>query len=364
MNRIILSPSKYIQGPGELSKLGQYFANLGKEGAFAIVDPFILDLYKEDIMSGFAKEGALVSLDRFNGECSKNEVNRLVKQVQEAKLDVIMGIGGGKTIDTAKAVAYYAQLPIVVVPTIASTDAPCSALSVLYTDEGEFDEYLMLRSNPEMVVLDTRVIAKAPSRLLVAGIGDAMSTYFEARACHRAKAKTMAGGESSLTALALAKLCLDTLLADGLKAKLSVDNQVSSGAVENIIEASTYLSGIGFESGGLAAAHAIHNGMTVLEECHHMYHGEKVAFGTLVQLTLENEDQEEILMLMEFYQSLGLPTTLEDLGVDYTKKDRIMMFAKASTVEGETIHNMPFKVTAEDVYSAILVTDALGRLCK
>lgn len=83
-----------------------------------------------------------------------------------------------------------------------------------------------------------------------------------------------------------------------------------------------------------------------------MYHGEKVAFGTLVQLSLENEKHEKILKLMKFYKILGLPTTLEALGVDKTKKDRIMMFTKASCEEGETIHNMPFKVTAEDVYYA------------
>lgn len=360
MKRVVFSPSKYIQGPGELGNLQQYFTNLGKKGAYAIVDPFIVDNYKGEIEKGFNETNTTLVIEKFNGECSKNEVNRLVENVGQNKLDVILGIGGGKTIDTAKAVAYYAELPIIVVPTIASTDAPCSALSVLYTDDGEFDEYLMLRSNPNAVVLDTDIIAKAPSRLLVAGMGDAMATYFEARACHRSNAQTMAGGQCSLAALALAKLCLDTLLEDGLKAKLSVDHGVSSKAVENIIEASTYLSGMGFESGGLAGAHAIHNGMTVLEECHHMFHGEKVAFGTLVQLALENESQEEIMKLVRFYKTLGLPITLKDLGVDSSETDRIMMFAKASCVEGETIHNMPFKVKAEDVYSAILVADELG----
>lgn len=89
----------------------------------------------------------------------------------------------------------------------------------------------------------------------------------------------MAGGASTLAALAIARLCYTTLLEDGYKAKVAVEQCVSTKAVENIIEANTYLSGIGFESSGTAAAHAIHNGMTQLEECHHCYHGEKVAFG-------------------------------------------------------------------------------------
>lgn len=360
MARVIFSPSKYIQGAGEINNLQKYFTSLGEKGAYAVIDPFIISNYEEDIVKGFKETGTTIVTEKFNGESSENEVKRIVKEVEKQGLDVIIGIGGGKTIDTAKAVAYYTKLPIMIVPTIASTDAPCSALSVLYTDEGMFDRYLMLRSNPNIVMIDTNIVVKAPSRLLVAGIGDALSTYFEARACHRSNAISMAGGHCSLAALAIAELCLKTLLEDGLKAKLAAENQVTSKAVENIIEANTYLSGLGFESAGLAAAHAIHNGMTVLEECHGMYHGEKVAFGTIVQLVLENADLDEIMEIIVFSESLGLPTTLKDLGIDNTKLDRIMMFAKASCAEGETIHNMPFEVSVEDVYSAILVADRLG----
>lgn len=360
MTRAIFSPSKYIQGAGEINNLQKYFTNLGEKGAYAIVDPFIMSNYQTDIVKGFKENNTNIVLEKFNGECSKNEIDRIIKNIEDQGLDVIVGIGGGKTIDTAKAVSYYTSLPVIIVPTIASTDAPCSALSVLYTDDGIFDRYLMLKSNPNLVLVDTNIVAKAPARLLVAGIGDALATYFEARACKQSGAKSMAGGNCSLAALAIAELCLNTLLEDGLKAKLSVDNNVNSKAVENIIEANTYLSGIGFESGGLAAAHAIHNGMTALEECHQMYHGEKVAFGTIVQLVLENADLEEIMEIVEFCKSVGLPTNLKDLGVDNTKLDRIMMFAEASCAKDETIHNMPFEVSKEDVYSAILLADKLG----
>lgn len=90
-------------------------------------------------------------------------------------------------------------------------------------------------------------------------------------------------------------------------------------ALERIIEANTYLSGIGFESSGLAAAHAIHNGFTILEECHHLYHGEKVAFGTLAQLVLQNSPMDEIETVLGFCQRVGLPVTLAQMGV---KEDR------------------------------------------
>lgn len=297
----------------------------------------------------------------FNKECCRKEINRLIKVVEDNRCECIIGIGGGKLLDTAKAVSYYAHIPVVIVPSIASTDAPCSALSVIYTEDGVFEEYLILPKNPEIVIMDTKIIANAPSRLLVAGMGDALATYFEARACKKSNAKNMAGLHPSKSAYALAKLCYETLLEDGLKAKLSVENKVVTPAVENIVEANTYLSGVGFESGGLAAAHAIHNGFTVLKQCHHLYHGEKVAFGTIVQLVMENSPIDEIEEVVDFCISVGLPVTLSQMGINNIVPEEIMEAAKASCAKGETIYNMPFEVTPEAVYAAILTADSIGK---
>lgn len=247
------------------------------------------------------------------------------------------------------------------IPTIASTDAPTSALSVIYTEAGEFEEYLIYPKNPDMVVMDTAIIAKAPVRLLVAGMGDALSTWFEAKACYDARATSMAGGQSTVAALSLARLCYDTLLAEGEKARFAAQAGVVTDALERIVEANTYLSGIGFESSGLAGAHAIHNGFTILEECHHLYHGEKVAFGTLAQLVLQNSPMEEIETVLNFCQKVGLPVTLAEMGVKEDVDGKIMAVAKATCAEGETIHNMPFPVTPESVHAAILTADLLGQ---
>lgn len=159
-------------------------------------------------------------------------------------------------------------------------------------------------------------------------------------------------------------MCYDTLLEDGLKAKLSVINKVPTKALENIIEANTYLSGVGFESSGLAAAHAIHNGFTAIKECHSLYHGEKVAFGTLVQLVLENSPMEEIEEVMDFCVEVGLPITLADLGINEINEEDIMKVAEISCDKNDTMGNMPFEVTKEDVYSAILTADELGKVYK
>ncbi|MBM4953320.1 glycerol dehydrogenase [Vibrio parahaemolyticus] len=360
MDKIIISPSKYVQGEQVLTSIAHYVKTLG-ERPLVIADEFVTNLVGDDVKQSFADEKLPLTMNIFGGECSRVEIERITDICATQTHDVIVGIGGGKTLDTAKAVAFYTKIPVVVVPTIASTDAPTSALAVIYTPEGEFAEYLMIPKNPDMVIMDTSVIAKAPVRLLVSGMGDALSTYFEARANMTSGKATMAGGLATRSAQALAKLCYETLLEDGLKAKAAVENGVSTKAVENIIEANTYLSGIGFESSGLAGAHAIHNGLTKLEECHHLYHGEKVAFGTLVQLVLENAAMEEINTVLAFCRSVGLPTNLFDMGVKELNHDKLREVAEASTAEGETIHNMPFPVTAENVYSAILTAHQLGQ---
>ena len=359
MDKIIISPGKYVQGYDLLANISEYVKALGKR-PLVIADSFVSGLVGNVVQQSFRKNGEEVILEQFNGECSRPEIERLQAVVESVGADVIIGIGGGKTSDTAKAVSYYTEKPVVIVPTIASSDAPCSALSVIYTPEGEFSEYLILPKNPDMVMMDTKVIANAPVRLLVAGMGDALSTYFEARANRTSGNPTMAGGRSTEAAFALAKLCYETLLADGLKARLAAENQVCTQAVENIIEANTYLSGIGFESSGLAAAHAIHNGFTKLEECHHLYHGEKVAFGTLTQLVLENAPLAEIQEVIDFCRSIGLPTTLAELGITDVTKEKLMPVAEGACAEDETIHNMPFAVTPEMVLAALLTADKLG----
>ena len=178
-------------------------------------DKFVLGFAEEMLRKSLADAGLAAEIAPFGGECSHNEINRLRDIAGNAKCTAVLGIGGGKTLDTAKALAHFMNVPVAIAPTIASTDAPCSALSVIYTDEGEFDSYLMLPRNPNMVIVDTQIVAGAPARLLAAGIGDALATWFEARACSRSGATTMAGGKCTQAALALAELCYNTLLEEG-----------------------------------------------------------------------------------------------------------------------------------------------------
>lgn len=359
MNRILISPSKYVQGSGAINDLGKFLSVYGKK-AILIGGKRALDTISDAVKSTFSIAGVDYIINNFQGECSKNEINRLVEEVKKNNVDIVVGVGGGKAVDAAKACAYYSKLPIAVVPTIASTDAPCSALSVVYKDDGVFEEYLVLPSNPNMVLIDTKIVAEAPTRLFVAGMGDALATWFEAEACAKSGASNIAGGKTTGAALALAKLCYETLLEYGYAAAVAVDNNVVTEAVEKIVEANTLLSGIGFESSGLACAHSIHNGLTVLSETHKFLHGEKVAFGTLVQLVLENRSMEEITSVLGFCAEVGLPIMLSDIGIVNPSKEDIMKVALATVKEGETMHNMPFEVDAEMIYAAIVTANAIG----
>jgi glycerol dehydrogenase len=358
MIKVLISPGKYVQGPGALLEIEKHLANLG-DNALVIVDSFLLPESKKYF--GQDNKEFRFTVEKFGGECSKPEIERLKQIAIQMGANIIVGFGGGKTLDTAKAVAHFTNLPVVILPSIASTDAPCSALSVIYKETGEFDEYLILPKNPEIVLVDSNVVVQAPVRFLVAGMGDALATKFEAEASSKRSSVTMAGGRPSISALALADLCLETLLEFGYAALLAAEKKVITPAVEKIIEANIFLSGIGFESGGLGAAHAIHNGFTVLEETHEYYHGEKVAFSTLVQLVMEDRPTEEIITITRFCKMVGLPVTLKELGLDGIDAEKLMQVATTATAEGETIHNMPFPVNAQMVFDSIIAADAIGQ---
>ena len=363
MANTIISPNRYVQGRGELKNLPEHAKKLGKK-LFVIISASGLKRVRDLLEKSFENTGMELVFEEFQGECCETEIKRLGSRFQENKCDLVVGVGGGKIHDSAKAAAYYQGAPVVIIPTIASTDAPCSALSVIYSETGVFERYLFLNSNPDLVLVDTDIIAAAPSRLLVSGRGDALATYFEARAVAASGALSCAGGKPTKGALALAKLCYETLLEDGVKAKLAVEAGACTQAVENIIEANTYLSGIGFESGGLAGAHAIHNGLTVIKDCHHLYHGEKVAFGTLTQLVLENAGQKLLEEVIGFCMDVGLPTTFAELGMARPDKDLLMEAAVRACSPDDTLVNMPFEVTPEMVYAAMVGADALGRYFK
>jgi glycerol dehydrogenase len=337
--------------------LREEVGRLGKK-ALVVVDHAVDRLVKPYFASG---DGVTFVCNEFCGECCDPEIDRLIALARKEECNVIVGVGGGKALDTAKAVAFSIKHPVVIIPTLASTDAPCSALSVIYTPTGEFARYLVLPQNPNVVLVDTAIICKAPVRFLVSGMGDALSTWFEAEDCQIKKAGNMTGRLGSMSAFALARLCYDTLLNYGTTAKLACEAGVVTSALEHIVEANTLLSGLGFESGGLSGAHAIHNGLTILPETHHFWHGEKVAIGTLALLMLTDRPPAVIKEAFDFCEAVGLPITLAQIGLENITDKQLMAVATAACAPGETIHNCPCEVTPNRVFAALKAADAEGR---
>ncbi|RDW20156.1 glycerol dehydrogenase [Oceanobacillus arenosus] len=360
-NIIFTSPSKYIQGKDALQSIGQHVKSIGKK-PLILSDEVVWGITGAIIEESLKSENVDFHYVEFNGEASLNEVERVVNEGKEYAVDTVIGVGGGKTLDTAKAIADDLAVSVIIVPTTASTDAPTSALSVIYSDDGVFESYKFYDKNPELVLVDTKVVAGAPPRLFASGIADAMATWIEARSTIKSNGDTMAGGKTSIAASAIAEACEKTLFAYGEAALKAVEKGLVTQHVEAVVEANTLLSGLGFESGGLAGAHAIHNGFTVLEgDIHHLTHGEKVAYGTLTQLVLELHPQYEILKYIEFYRSLGLPTTLKEMHLDEVSYEDLLRVGEAATKEGETMGNLSSTITADDVASAILAVDQLSK---
>ena len=383
MRKAFICPTKYVQGEDELLNLG-YFVKTFGDKALLIADPFAYNLVKDKLEETQKKFGIelIPCGDKFKGECSRNVVKTLQEFAKENKCACTIGLGGGKAIDTSKCVA--AGDPLIICPTIAATDAPTSHSAVLYTDDHEFDDYAYFRQSPSVVLIDLTVIANAPSRFLVSGMGDALSTYFEARAnvnsvsnvnaglpCGADRSKGTLLGYGTYTAAALAELCYRNLITDGYKAKVACDNNAITQAFEKIVETNILLSGLGFESGGLAAAHAMHDGLTVVHDIHlNNFHGEVVAFGTICQLILENSPEDELYEVLDFCDTVGLPICLQDLMTNRKTgevmrkgltEEELKAVAAKTCIPDESIHNMPFPVTEDMVVAAIKTADKIGR---
>jgi glycerol dehydrogenase len=365
MLSVFCSPGRYTQGKNATASLGGEMLGLGLRGpALVVAGRSAGRLLSSTWEATFGEAGIAHAVHPFGGECSLAEIERVKSAAGQHRSRVIVGAGGGKVLDTARAAAADLDLPVVNCPTVASSDAPCSALSVIYTDEGVFRQYRFYRKNPDLVLVDTQVIARGPPRLLVAGMGDALATWFEAKTCVAGHVKNMRGGASTRSALALADLCYRTLLEDGADALRAVKDQVVTPALERLVEANTLLSGLGFESSGLAAAHAVHNGLTAAPATHAYFHGEKVAYGLLVQLVLEGQPCSVLEQVLHFSTEVGLPVTLAEIGLTDLPPEMLRQVAARATAEGETIHNEPFEVLPDMVADAVRAADATGRAWK
>ena len=358
--RAMVAPPKYVQGSGVLENFHR-FAKLHAFKRFGL----LASARGHTSQAGVIRD-ALTNQDlacipgTFQGECSLAEIDRQVDLFVNEELDCLVAVGGGKCVDAGKCIAHRLDIPVIIVPTLASNDAPCSALSVIYSEDGVVSGGEFFPHSPILVLVDTAVIADAQERYLAAGMGDAMATWYEARVCAaNPDARNILGARPTLTAGAMGELCAHTLYAHGVDACGAVRAGRVTDALEHVVEANTLLSGVGFESGGLAGAHAYAQGFTVLPDVERNYlHGEMVGMGVIAQLMLE-QNESEARRVAAFFASIGLPVHLEQIGMTAQQHERIDQVV-AGAMTFQPLANFAFEVTARNLRDALLAADSVG----
>jgi glycerol dehydrogenase len=357
--KVTTGPGQYIRKEGLVTEAGLYIEKFGKT-AVLIGGNTSREIIEADLMNSLSEKGiTLIQSLWYGGESSSSNIEYLVNQLNSYSYDILIATGGGKAIDTVKAVAYRVNKPLVVIPTIAATCAAATSISILYSNEGEFMEISRESKAPELVLIDSNIILNAPVRYLIAGIGDTLAKWFETKS----SIKKAVPNVINQTAIAIASNLYQILLKSGKESVASVQVKTVSKEFEDMVDAiilvSGSVSGYGGDDCRTAAAHAIYSGLTIFPEVHHTYHGEIVAFGILAQLCMEKTDDEEIKTLIQYYQEVGLPFTLRQMGIE-SLTDQQWKELGDITVTIEDMANMPFEVTPDMVISAVSQADRIG----
>ncbi len=388
--KVLRGPLRYVQGPGALLQMGEQLEMLGLKNPLILASPSARKAIEQDLTQALKEKGIKYAFITFGGECSFEEIERVKNACLAGAHDAIMNCGGGKTIDTGRAAAtgpatnvqkvppevfphFGAGVACINVPTVAATDGSTSASALVYTRKGTVEALLKFPTNPTMVFVDTAVIAKSPIRLLVAGMGDALNTHFEAEMKYRtANPSIGTRAQSTITGRALARLCLDILLESGLQAKREAEAGIPGPGLEAVVEATVLLSGLGFENCGLSAAHAVAHGFDHVREffARPPLHGEQSGFGTLVQLILEGRSPEFLDKIFGFCKAVGLSTTFEELTLKSPIDQALEKVADAAS-RSMLIQSMPGARRERDdegrfydhkeILIALKATDAYGR---
>ena len=355
---LAIAPARVLRGENCLLNSASQIAMLGKR-------PLVIGgnntLAAVDAPLESVAQLAKLSLQtaNYSPDCAESSLARLQEAVAQHQADVIIGVGGGKALDMAKLVAFKCGLPIVTVPTSGSTCAAWTALSNVYSEAGAFQYDVTLSRCPDLLILDYGLIRTASRRTLVAGIGDAIAKWYEA---------SVSSGNSSATllisAVQQARVLRDILFQ---KSAIALEN-ANSDAWREVVDATVLLAGVIGGIGGAdcrtVAAHAVHNGLTHLPAAHNVLHGEKVAYGILVQLRLEEMVQNNQLaasarqQLLQFYSEIGLPKSLEDLGLGDITLAQLRQVTAIATLPQSDIHRLPFKVSTEQLAAAMVSTGA------
>lgn len=351
--RIFAATPLYVQGPGAIARVGEITTRVGRAPVI-VIDAEVRTLFGAIIAAGF--DGPVELID-FSGELTDGAAAALAGRC--AGCDVVVAAGGGKALDAGKAAALRLGVPVVCVPTIASTDAPASRGLAIYDDAHRLVRVDQLPANPAAVVVDSRIIAEAPVRFLRAGIGDAIAKTFEAEACWAGHGRTKHGTRPTHSGRAIAAAAYRMLREHASAAVADAARHEVSEAVEATIEACVLLSAMGFENGGLSIAHSVTRGLMTLRGASEHLHGEHVAYGTLVHLAALQYSDAEIRDLAGFLADVGLPVSLAQLGADRTTPAEIAAMA-AATMASPHMATLPKPLDQGAIAAAIRRVESLA----
>lgn len=358
---IFLAPRHYMQREGVLSELGRYTKPYSQH-PLILGDALVFSIVQSVLTEGLSEVGLSPVFVLFEEECSQKEVQRVIQIAEKEEADCIIGVGGGKAIDTSRLVADRLHYPLITLPTSAATCSAASSMAVIY--EKGVRQANITGKGADLVLVDPSIISRAPARLLAAGMGDALAKWYEGKPTY----DRLDGYDSTIeSAMNLSIQIKEAIFKFGLEAKRDVDHHRNSKAVEAIIEANILLTGVVSGLGGsrfrAAVAHALLYGLTIHPEIHRYLHGEIVAFGIIVQLCLEKNRQglEEIV---PFFSELGLPLSLKELGIENVRDPILWEGLRRACAKESTVHNMPFPVNPQTLYGALLEAEQRAKTFK
>jgi glycerol dehydrogenase len=353
---LIISPGQVVRGENAIRDAGSAIARFGKrplvvggDTTLGAIEPILKPIFKQYELAATQAS--------YSPDCSETSLELLKESVVSHQADFIIGVGGGKALDTAKLLAHQCQLPIVTIPSSAATCAAWTALSNIYSPQGAFQYDVPLDRCPDLLILDYSLIQTAPQRTLIAGIGDAIAKWYEASVSSGASTSTLI-----IAAVQQARILRDILLQKSATALQNPGGEEWREVVDATVLLAGVIGGLGGANCRTVAAHAVHNGLTHISAAHNALHGEKVAYGILVQLRLEEMVQGNQLassarqQLLKFYAEISLPATLEDLGLKDVTLSELRHAASVSCHSNSDIHRLPFAVTPEHLMAAMVST--------
>lgn len=362
---LTIAPACVLRGQNALARSREAIARLGKRplivggsNSLAIAKPFLQPIL-QGAEAGTGAPPLQFAEIAYGTDCSEMSLANLREAADTHKADFIIGVGGGKALDAAKLLAYQCQIPIATIPTSAATCAAWTALSNIYSEQGAFQYDVTLARCPDLLILDYDLIQTAPQRTLVAGIGDAIAKWYEASVSSGHSEQTMI-----VSAVQQARILRDILFQKSAIALQEPGSETWQEVTDAVVLLAGVIGGIGGAQCRTVAAHAVHNGLTHLLASHGTLHGEKVAYGILVQLRLEEMLQNNQLaatarqQLLKFYGEIGLPQTLDSLGLGDISLTELQRSAEIACNPNSDIHRLPFKVVPEQLMAAMVSTTA------